>query len=327
MKSEIRWGIIGWGKIAKKFAADLAFVEGAQLKAIASYTIAKQNVLPSELVGKTIYYDYESLVKDKNIDIIYVATPHGLHFDHVMLCLQYGKPVLCEKAFALNKNQAEKMIETALSKNIFLMEAMWTKFLPHFQLIQKLISEDKIGEIQYLSTQFGFVPTEPIAERIFDPGLGGGSLLDIGVYNVFLTLNLLGIPNKISSMITRAATGVDLQCASTFQYQNGAIAQLFSSFASNIATEANICGDKGRIKLTHRFYAPQTSIQYFSGGMESKEEIPFEKSPGWGYHYEASHVQDCLQQGRVESTVMSWSDTLTQMDLLDRIRQHAQDTN
>lgn len=323
METEIRWGIIGWGKIAKKFAADLSFVEGAKLKAVASYSLAKENVLPAELIDKTIYHDYESLVRANDIDVIYVATPHGLHFDHVMLCLENGKPVLCEKAFALNKSQAEKMIETASAKNLFLMEAMWTKFLPHFKVLQKLISNGKIGTIQYVSTQFGFVPAEPIADRIFDPNLGGGSLLDIGVYNVFLTLNLLGIPDTVNSLITRAGTGVDLQCASTFQYQGGAIAQLFSSFASNIATEANICGSKGRLKLSHRFYAPQTNIHYFSGGMESKEEIPFERSPGWGYHYEAAHVQDCIREGRIESPVMSWSDTLMQMEILDLIRQQA----
>ncbi len=313
---------MGWGKIAKKFASDLSLLNDAELIAIASYTLPKQ-ASPADLSVKYIHHTYEDLVKNNEVDVIYIATPHGMHHENALLCLENGKAVLCEKAFALNRRQAEEMVEAASKNEVFLMEAMWTKFLPHFKELKQIIDSGKIGQLKYMSTQFGFIPVAPFADRIFDPKLGGGSLLDIGVYNVFLTLNMLGKPDLVHSMVTRAPTGVDAQCAANFQYQSGAIAQLYSTFSANLATEAHICGDQGRIKLSHRFYAPQTTIEFYSGGMETREEIPFEQFPGWGYQHEALHVAECLRNGLIESPVMSWSDTLLQMEIMDTIRQQA----
>lgn len=323
MVKKIRWGIMGWGKIAKKFAADLKLIDKAELVAIASFSHTNESDFPNDISVKYLHHNYEELANNKEVDIIYIATPHALHFDNCMLCLKNGKAVLCEKSFALDQKQALEMIETADKKKIFLMEAMWTKFLPHYIKLNELISEGKIGTIKFMSTQFGFIPIAPVADRIFNPKLGGGSLLDIGVYNVFLTLGLLGKPDSINAAIIRAPSGVDEQCAASFQYQQGAIAQLFSTFSSNLSTEANICGDKGRIKLTHRFFAPQTSIEYYSGGMETREEIEFKQYEGWGYHHEALHSMECLQSGLIESPVMKWSDTLSQLEVMDKIRENA----
>jgi predicted dehydrogenase len=228
--------------------------------------------------------------------------------------------VLCEKAFALNSGQVKEMIAKAKEKKVFLMEALWTKFLPHYQMMQQFLKEGKLGEIQNVLVNFGFLPQDPVPARLFDPALGGGTLLDIGIYNVFIALSVLGRPDSIESSITAASTGVDEQCAILFKYKNGAMAQLFSSFSSNLPTEADISGNKGRIRLASRFYEPGTRVLYYPGRTDTEENISFKKEPGWGYQFEARHVADCIRAGLTESPVMSFDDSLLLMETLDRVR-------
>ena len=319
----IRWGILGCGRIAGKFASDLRLVEDAVLAAVAS-----RDKLNADSFGKAsgaghVYYSYEELANSKDVDIVYVATPHGLHFEHVMLCLQHDKAVLCEKAFAINAKQATVMIETARKKNLFLMEALWSKFIPSYQKMMQMIEEGKLGKINNVLINFGFIPQAPVAARIFDPALGGGTLLDIGVYNVFFALSALGKPHSIEACMTPAATGVDEQCAVLFRYNNGAIAQLFSSFSSHLPTEANISGDRGRLLLGHRFYAPESTLGYYPGRYDTKQIVEVEKVKGWGYHYEIAHAGECLRKGLTESPVITHADTLLLMETLDEIREKA----
>jgi len=323
MNKKVRWGILGCGRIAGKFASDLRLVENAVLAAVAS-----RDKLNADSFGKAsgadrVYYNYEDLANAKDVDIIYVATPHGLHFEHVMLCLEHGKAVLCEKAFAINARQANVMIGTARKKNLFLMEALWSKFIPSYQKMMQMIEEDKLGKINNVLINFGFIPQAPVAPRIFDPALGGGTLLDIGVYNVFFALAALGKPHSIEACMTPAATGVDEQCAILFRYNNGAIAQLFSSFSSHLPTEANISGDKGRLLLGHRFYAPESTLEYYPGRYDTKQIVEVEKVKGWGYHYEIAHAGECLRKGLTESPVITHADTLLLMETLDEIRKKA----
>jgi predicted dehydrogenase len=240
-----------------------------------------------------------------------------------MLCLANKKAVLCEKAFAINSKQAIEMIAFAKQQNTFLMEAFWTKFLPHYKHLRQLIANGKVGKIQSIIAEFGFNPTPPIAQRIHDPLLGGGSLLDIGLYPVFLALDLLGKPDQIEAFMTPAYTGVDDQIAIQFKYNDGKLAQLFSSFTSNMATGADINGDAGRIRLTHRFHGPTTNIEYYSGTVDTKETIAIQTVKGNGYEYEAQHVTDCLLAGLIESPIMKHSDTLLLMETLDKIREKA----
>jgi predicted dehydrogenase len=238
-----------------------------------------------------------------------------------MLCLKNKKAVLCEKAFAINSRQAEEMIATAKHQNVFLMEALWSKFTPQYNIVQQMIKDGELGEIQSIKADFGFVPMAPFSSRLFDAALGGGSLLDIGIYNVFITVSILGRPDIIEACMTPYSTGVDEQCAATFRYKDGAIAQLFSTFSSNLATEADICGNKGRIRMTPRFYNTTTTvIEFYSGRVDTKQIIPHHSEPGFGYQYQARHVCDCLRQGLTESPVMSHADTLLIMETLDRIR-------
>ena len=203
------------------------------------------------------------------------------------------------------------------------MEALWTKFLPHYNKVLEMIRNGELGELKSVLVNFGFAPTPPIADRIFDPALGGGTLLDIGIYNVFMALSVLGKPDHIDAWMTKASTGVDEQCAITFRYNNGAIAQLFSTFASNLATEADINGTKGRIRLTSRFYEPSTQIEFYPGRVDTRNIIPYDKEPGWGYQYEIRHVQECLRKGLTESPVMTHADSLLLMETLDAVRAKA----
>ena len=183
-----------------------------------------------------------------------------------------------------------------------------------------MIAEGKLGDIQNVLVNFGFIPQAPVPARLYDPALGGGTMLDIGIYNVFIALSVLGRPDHIEAYMTAASTGVDEQCAVNFKYKNGAIAQLFSSFSSNLATEADISGNKARIRLTTRFYEPSTTFEFYPGRTDTREVIPFHKEPGFGYQYQARHVGDCLRMGITESPVMSHGDTLLLMETLDRIR-------
>jgi predicted dehydrogenase len=319
----VRWGILGCGRIAAKFAADLSLVKDAELFAVASRSMANAQEFASQYPARFVYGNYAELASNPLVDIIYVATPHSHHHEHTLLCLQHNKAVLCEKAFAINARQAGEMIREARSRKVFLMEALWTKFLPHYNRVKEMINNDELGQIRSILVNFGFKPVEPVPDRIYNPTLGGGTLLDIGIYNVFMALSFLGKPDEIDAWMSPSDTGVDAQCAITFRYKTGAMAQLFSTFQSNLQTEADISGDKGRIRLTSRFYEPSSTIEFYPGRVDSCQVIPADKEGGWGYQYEIRHVQECLRQGLTESPVMTLDDTLMMMEVLDEIRSKA----
>jgi predicted dehydrogenase len=319
----IRWGILGCGRIARKFAADLALVKDAKLTAVAARQWENAQAFAREFPASHVHGSYEELVTNPEVDVIYVASPHALHHEHTLLCLNHKKAVLCEKAFALNLHQAKEMVDASQTHQVFLMEAVWSKFLPQYQKMQELIQSGELGEIKSVLVNFGFIPQAPVPPRLFDPALGGGSLLDIGIYNVFLALSVLGRPDIIEASMTPTPEGVDEQCAALFKYNNGAMAQLFSSLSTNLGTEADISGTKSRIRLTARFYAPSATIELFTGREDSKQIVPVHKESGSGYQYEARHVGECLRKGLIESPVMTHADSLLIMETMDRIRMEA----
>lgn len=319
----IHWGILGAGRIARKFASDLILVENAELIAIGSRSKHSADEFNKEFPVKYCHYSYQDLVQNPEVDVIYIATPHNLHYENTLLCLNHNKAVLCEKPFSMNSKQAMEMIKKAREKKLFLMEAIWTKFHPHYIKMQEMIGQGALGEIKAVLVNFGFKPIAPVPARLFDPVLGGGTVMDIGIYNVFIAMSILGRPDYIDAVITPASTGVDEQCAILFRYKNGALAQLFSTFSSNLATEADICGTDGRIRLTSRFYEPSSTIEFYPDKVDSKQIIPVEKEPGFGYQYEARHVNDCLIKGLTESPIVSSADTILLMETLDEIRKVA----
>ena len=323
MNKTIRWGILGCGKIARKFASDLKFVKDASLEAVASRDTDNAAAFAKEFNAAKSYGSYTAMLESPDIDIVYIATPHGLHHEHALLCLEHNKAVLCEKAFALNAHQTKEMIDKAREKRLFLMEALWSKFIPSYKKLIALKEEGALGNIKSVLINFGFIPQHPVAKRIYDPALGGGTLLDIGIYNVFYALSVLGKPDSIEASITPAATGVDEQCAILFKYNNGSFAQLFSTYTSYLATEADFNGDKGRVRLTHRFYTPDAALEFFPDRADSKQIIPVDKTEGFGYHYEATHAGECLRLGLTESPVMTHAHTMLLMETLDEIRRAA----
>lgn len=323
MEKKIRWGILGCGKIARKFASDLQLLNNASLEAVASRDGENAAAFAKDFNATKSYGGYTAFLESPDIDVVYVATPHGLHYEHVMLCLQYGKAVLCEKAFALNTQQAKAMIAKARERKVFLMEALWSKFIPSYKKLMTLKQEGALGNIQSVLINFGFIPQPPVSNRLFDPALGGGTLLDIGIYNVFYALSVLGKPDSIEASMTPAPTGIDEQCAILFKYNNGAFAQLISSYSSYLATEADFNGDKGRVRLTHRFYTPDAALEFYPDRADSRQILELEKSAGFGYHYEAAHVGECLRQGLTESPVMTHADTILLMETMDEIRRKA----
>ena len=322
-ESKIRWGILGCGRIARKFAADLRLVADAELVAIASRNKETLELFAKDFPCKHFHNSYEALAANKEVDVIYIATPHSHHHEHTMLCLNHDKAVLCEKAFAINSRQAMEMIRTANERKVFLMEALWTKFLPHYKKLQELLEQKTLGDIKSVLVNFGFKTSDKSPQRLFDPLLGGGTLLDIGIYNVFMTMSVLGKPDSIEATMTPSLTGVDEQIAILFKYNSGAMAQLFSSFVTNLPIQAEINGTQGNITLTTRFYEPSATIQLYRQLPGEKEIIAVEKEAGFGYQYEARHVNECLKNGLVESPVMTHADSLLLMEILDSIRKKA----
>jgi len=323
MQKNIRWGVFGAGRIARKFANDLSFAEDATLVAVGARSQQNADAFAAEFNIPHSHGSYDALVNDAEVDIIYVATTHNFHHEHTLLCLNHDKAVLCEKPFAMNARQVHEMINLAREKKIFLMEALWTKFLPQFVKATQMIKDGMIGDITSIRADFGFRPQEPVAPRLFDPALGGGSLMDIGIYPVFVALSLLGKPGNIQAEMTPAHTGVDLQCAMTFKYGDKALAQLFSTNASDTATEADIIGTRGRIRLKGRFHEHSCTVNYATGSNEL-QEVPVDKDAGgWGYQYEARHAGQCLREGLLESPVMSHQDSIDLIETLDAIRKIA----
>lgn len=319
MPKKIRWGILGCGKIASKFVSDLKRVEDAELTAIASRDPAKRQSFSEQHNPRLVFDTYEGLVAGDEVDVIYVATPHGLHYEHVMLCLENGKAVLCEKAFALNLANARDMIECARKKKIFLMEAFWTKFLPQYDKVMEIIQSGRIGEVRFIQSDFGFKAPDPKAQRLFDPVLGGGSLLDIGIYPVFLAQSILGKPTQVHAYITPFGSGVDEQCAMIMKFAGGALAVLSSTFAVETPVEAMIAGSEGRIVMRNRFHNAMATLELVEGRQDA-QKIEFHREEGFGYQFEVRHVNQCLTQGLTESPVMTHADTLMLMETLDRVR-------
>ena len=202
------------------------------------------------------------------------------------------------------------------------MEALWSKFLPHYQKMMEMVHSDRLGAIENMSGEFQFRPTPPIPQRLLNPALASDTMLKAHC-NVFMALSVLGLPDEIEASMTPAPTGVDEQCAVLLKYNSGAMAQLFSTFSSNLATEADINGDNGRLRLTSRFYEPSTVMEYYPERVDSRQIIPVHKEGGFGYQFEARHVNECLRQGLTESAVMSHADTMDLIRTLDAVRAKA----
>jgi len=315
---KIRWGIIGLGNIANKFAADLLTVDDAQLYAVASRTQEKADTFATKYNATKSYGSYKSLVNDTHIDAIYIATPHSHHKENTLLCLEKGIAVLCEKPFAMNSEEVGIMIVKAKENNILLMEALCTYFLPHYRYILNLLNKKEYGNIIKLEADFGFKPTFDINSRVFKKSLGGGSLLDIGIYPIFAALSTLEEPNSIQASATFFENGVDSSCSMVFNYKNDVKAILKSTFLQTTPTEAVFYCENGIIKINGKFSGPST-VTLIADDIEETIDFDYKTK---GYDYEIIHFNKLLRQRKTESDVMSFNFSKKLMQTIDKIRQN-----
>ena len=310
------WGILGLGKIAHQFAKDLQTVPNAKLYAVGSRTQNKADEFAQKYQAPKAYGSYDTLIQDENVDVIYVATPHVFHKANTIAVLKSGKAVLCEKAFGMNLSEVEEMIEVAQENNVFLMEALWTNFMPTIKTLKKYQKNNTFGKIKSLQAEFCFkAPFDP-DKRLFNPELGGGALLDIGIYPVYLALKLLGHTNHIKAKSKMSSTGVDLETQIYFKYDNNVEADLFCSFDQTRDNYAFIKFEKANIKLGPRFHETDKLIINKPDKTTAKDFNYQAK----GYHFEIAHVQECLEKGLTESPEMSFEFSKDLISHLDKIR-------
>jgi predicted dehydrogenase len=316
MHETVRWGILGPGRIARKFALALRESEDAILAAVGSRSRDRAEAFAREYGAPTGHDSYEALAGDPQVDAVYVATPHPFHLPHTVLCLSAGKHVLCEKPLALNAAQGERMIEAAREADRLLMEAMWTRFLPTMARVRGLLAEGAIGEPRLLTADFGFrAPFDP-ASRLFDPALGGGALLDLGVYPLSLALMLFGEPARITSAVNLGTTGVDEEAAILLHHEHGEMAVLTAS--SRLATpgRARIHGTGGWIRI-HPPWQGSTRLTVGSGDAEETLDLPHR---GGGFAHQVEAFMDLLREGRRDSPVMPLAGSLAVMRTMDAMR-------
>lgn len=318
MNSEkIKWGIIGLGNIAHQFAKDLMLVDEAELVAVASRNLDKAQEFAQNYDCSKAYDSYDAIINDAEVDILYIATPHNSHAALTIKALQNKKHVLCEKPIALNYTDAFQMIEASKKNNQFFMEAFWTRFNPSFREAFSKIKKGEIGEVKYINADFAFTAEELGGEgnRKTDISLGGGALLDIGVYPLFLCYVVLGIPVEILAKANFHQTGADLQTSMILQYDN-AQAILHSSFVSTSNIKATINGTKGRINLNTLWHQTQS---YTLTVDELDEEILL-PTKGKGFTYEIEECHHCIKENKIESELWSHQNSLELIKIVDEVR-------
>ncbi len=313
----IRWGILGTGNIARKFATGLTALDNADLVAVGSRSRAAADAFADQFAIPNRHPSYGDLAADPEVDAIYIATPHSLHEDNMLLCLQAGKAVLCEKPFTINADEAQAAITAARSKRLFLMEAMWTRYLPIMVELRRLIADGAIGEVRMVAADFGYRAGFRPESRTFDPALGGGALLDVGVYPISLASMLLGTPDRIASLAELGQTGIDEQSAMVLGYPGGQMAVLYTAVRTTTPQDATIMGTDGFIRIPSQWWVPKTMTLHAAGKAPQVIDMPF---VGNGYNYEAAEVHACLAAGKTESEAMPLDETLAIMQTMDRIR-------
>ncbi len=324
-KLSYRWGIIGAGNIAASFVKGLNVLSNARLYAVASRDGAKASSFADEYGFECSYGSYQNMLDDPKVDVVYVATPNHLHYEHTMMALRSGKAVLCEKPFAVNCLQAKEMIDMSRSKGLFLMEALWSRFLPSVIEVKRLVESGKIGNPMFLQAEFGIHPAYNPASRLFNPELGGGSIPDIGIYPLFLALYLFGNPISVNVSSVPAPTGVDMTTSVVMRHRGGQMSVLTSSFAFDLTSDAKVTGDKGTLRLDRMFHMP-TKLFFRPSIQEEEILIPIDII-GNGYNYEAAEVMRCMDEGLTESGLWSHSDTLNLLRLVERVVNEAYSEN
>jgi predicted dehydrogenase len=314
---KFRWGILGTGAIARQFVKGLRSLTEAEVFAVGSRSedsaaeFAERRNIPRR------HASYEDLAADPEVDVVYIATPHPFHAENAELCLQAGKAVLCEKPFCVNAAQAERVVELAREKGVFIMEGMWTRFFPLMEEVRRLLSEGAIGEVRMLNVDFGFRADLDPSSRLFERRLGGGALLDVGVYCVSFASMVLGRPSGFVSLPHLGETGVDEQASVILEHEGGRLANLSIGVRTNTPQEATIMGTEAYIRIHAPWWRPESMTISRPGTEDEIVEAPVS---GNGFNYEAAEVMRCLEAGKTESDVMPLDETLSVMRTMDGIR-------
>ena len=315
--AEVRWGILAPGRIAHKFAAGLAAVDGARLVAVGSRDAARAVEFAKQYGAERSYGSYEELAKDPGVDVVYVANPHNFHKDSSILCLEHGKGVLCEKPFTVSAREARAVADAAKRNKRFLMEAMWTRFLPSMQQARAWIDAGRIGDVRMVQASFAFRGGWEPQGRLLNPNLAGGGLLDVGIYvTSFAYWMTRKDPVQIASAAHIGETGVDEQAALTYRYDDGALASLLCGVRTSTQHIAVVYGTDGWIEFPASFWNGTKAILH-----RGEEQVVFEKPHlANGYEWQAIEVGRCLAEGRTESAILPVDETVRIMKTLDTVR-------
>ena len=317
MSAKLRWGILSTGHIAHKFALGVGATESSVIQAVASRTQDKAEAFGDKFDIPRRYGSYEAMVADAEIDAIYVATPHPMHAENTILCLRGHKAVLCEKPFAVNATLAGQMIDTARKEGLFLMEAMWSRFLPPIRKAKELVDAGAIGELRMITADFGFRGKWDPASRLLNPDLAGGGLLDVGIYPISLASLFFGEARSVASQAHIGKTGVDEQAGIVVKYDAGRLSVITTGVRTQTPMEAWLLGTDGRIHL-HGPWWRGNPLTLMVNGKDSETIAP--TTEGNGYNYEIDEVARCIAAGKCESDIMPLDETLSIVKLLDEIR-------
>lgn len=314
----IRWGIVATGGIAATMARDLRRVDGSVRHAVASRDQIRAQSFADKHGFARAYGSYEALLTDPDVDVVYVATPHRQHHAVVVAAIEAGKPVLVEKAFTVTLAGAEEVMDLARERGVFVMEAMWTRFLPIIGRIRELVAGGAIGEVRSLAADLGFVREMDRWDRLWDKDQGGGAVLDLGVYPISLAQMILGDPSRVHVTGTIGPTGVETGAGLLLDHASGARAMIDCSMITPLAGRVSITGTGGRIDIPPRFHHPASAVLVREGA--ELEELRAEgelATDGHGFAHQVREVQRCLRAGLQESPIMPWVDTLSVMRTME----------
>ena len=313
----INWGILGAGKIAGALVDGIREAGDGRVAAVGSRSIERAGTFAERFEIPAAYGSYEDLLAEDDIDAIYVATRNDLHHQNTLDAIAAGKAVLCEKPFALNFGQSAEMVAAARSAGVFLMEAMWMRFIPAIVELRDLVLGGAIGDVRAVAADFGFRANAGAGHRLVEPALGGGALLDLGVYPISLAMLLLGEPDSLGASATIGTTGVDEQVSVSMSFPGGAISSAYASFLADSPTEAQVVGTEGRVRVHSRFHNPERLDVIGADGGVREIHLPMN---GSGYRFEVAEVHRAMLAGETESPMRTLDDSLAVMRVLDDVR-------
>ena len=317
VSSTFKWAIIGPGRIAERFAGGLKAIDDACLYAVASRNSERAEAFAKKFGAEIFYGSYDDLLKDANVDGVYIATPHRFHFDLAKSCLEAGIPVLCEKPLTVNAKQSQELIELSQKNNTFLMEALWTRYLPIYDVIREWLDDGEIGEVENLTSSFGFCVPKDLNDRMYNEELAGGVLLDMGVYNIAISQWVMG-GNPTDFRVTGKVgpTNVDEQVAVTLKYGDYKTSQFTASIIALQNNDFFIHGKKGFIRIHAMFW---DCISATLSNFETEKTVT-KRFAATGFEYETMEAMQCIRDGKIESAKMTHADTQANMELMDSIR-------